>query len=62
MLVGSTSGDWDGENAGFTDYAAVNIDTDGKEVWRWQASAHKRVDVFFCELMPVAAMSSEQMA
>lgn len=39
VLVGATSGDWAGATAGETDFAAVKVDSNGKEVWRWQASA-----------------------
>lgn len=37
VLAGSTSEDWDGENAGGTDdFAVVALDGDGDELWRWQ--------------------------
>ncbi|CAN0002449.1 unnamed protein product, partial [Sphacelaria rigidula] len=36
LLVGSTGGKWDGLNAGGSDFAAVTLDADGTELWRWQ--------------------------
>ncbi|CBN76450.1 PEGA domain family protein [Ectocarpus siliculosus] len=36
VLVGSTQGDWDGDNAGNGDFAVVMLDVDGNESWRWQ--------------------------
>lgn len=33
---GHTKGDWSGTNAGNADFAAVNLDADGAEVWRYQ--------------------------
>lgn len=38
VLAGKTSGNWSGTNAGEFDQAAVMVDSDGNEVWRWQAS------------------------
>lgn len=37
VLAGSTEGSWDGERAGdVSDFAAVKLNADGEEVWRWQ--------------------------
>lgn len=37
VLAGHTLGDWDGVNEGGEgDFIAVKIDTDGRELWRWQ--------------------------
>ncbi|CAM9434069.1 unnamed protein product, partial [Sphacelaria rigidula] len=40
VLAGHSLGDWDGDNAGGDgDFIAVKINTDGKELWRWQVCA-----------------------
>lgn len=39
VLAGLAYGDWDGESSGFTDFAAVKVDRDGRELWRWQVSS-----------------------
>lgn len=36
VLAGWTDGDWFGERTGFADAAAVALDEDGVELWRWQ--------------------------
>lgn len=36
LLVGSTTGDWDGVSAGEDDFAAVKLDSESDEDWRWQ--------------------------
>lgn len=36
VLAGLTTGNWSGENAGVVDFAAVKLDAEGVEVWRWQ--------------------------
>lgn len=36
VLGGSTTGDWDRELVGNSDFAAVALDEDGVELWRWQ--------------------------
>lgn len=36
VLAGYTTGDWNAENAGGTDFVAVKLDADGNEVWTWQ--------------------------
>lgn len=38
VLAGRTQGDWGGELVGTTDFAAVALDEDGAELWRWQVS------------------------
>ncbi|CAM9911095.1 unnamed protein product, partial [Sphacelaria rigidula] len=37
ILAGQTSGDWNGSNAGVTDFAALKLDADGVLQWRWQS-------------------------
>ncbi len=36
VLVGATTGAWDGVKTGINDFAAVALDEDGLELWRWQ--------------------------
>lgn len=48
MLAGSTLGDWSGTNAGNIDFAAVKLDSDGAEVWRWQVCVYVCVFTFVC--------------
>ena len=36
VLAGASSGNWSGLNRGGQDFAAVKIDSDGNEIWRWQ--------------------------
>ncbi|CAN0213505.1 unnamed protein product [Ascophyllum nodosum] len=36
VLAGFTYGNWSGTSAGFSDFAAVKLDSTGTEVWRWQ--------------------------
>ncbi|CAN0451410.1 unnamed protein product, partial [Laminaria digitata] len=37
VAAGSTDGNWNGTNVGGgTQFAAVKIDSDGTELWRWQ--------------------------
>lgn len=36
VLAGVTDGNWDGELVGTTDFAAVALDEDGAELWRYQ--------------------------
>lgn len=36
VLAGYTRGNWSTENGGGVDFAAVKLDADGREVWRWQ--------------------------
>ncbi|CAN0100846.1 unnamed protein product, partial [Sphacelaria rigidula] len=36
VMAGHTAGDWDEVNAGEEDFAAVKLDQDGLELWRWQ--------------------------
>ncbi|CAM9529226.1 unnamed protein product [Hapterophycus canaliculatus] len=45
VLAGFTDGTWSGDNAGGSDFAAVKLDSDGVEVWRYQdgTSAHDTV-------------------
>lgn len=43
VLVGDTFGDWAAINIGAGDVAAVKIDSEGQELWRWQVSTRKRV-------------------
>ncbi|CAM9669973.1 unnamed protein product, partial [Sphacelaria rigidula] len=36
VLAGSTSGNWSNTNAGERDFAAVELASDGTEIWTWQ--------------------------
>lgn len=36
VLAGYSEGDWAAPNAGFKDFVAVKLASDGTEVWRWQ--------------------------
>lgn len=36
LLAGSTTGNWDGDNHGMKDFAAVKVNSDSNEGWRWQ--------------------------
>lgn len=36
VLAGQTSGDFDGVISAAVEFAAVKLDADGAEVWRWQ--------------------------
>ena len=36
VLVGYTGGDWSEINKGTYDFAAVELDSDGTALWRWQ--------------------------
>lgn len=36
FLAGSTNGSWDGPNNGSYVFAAVKLNVNGIEVWRWQ--------------------------
>lgn len=36
ILAGATYGDWNGANAGDSDFAAVKMDADSNVLWRWQ--------------------------
>ena len=36
VLAGKSSGLWKGNGFGATDATAVKIDSNGREVWRWQ--------------------------
>lgn len=39
VLAGATGGSWKGTHAGgANDFAAVKLDADGGEVWRWQVT------------------------
>lgn len=40
VLAGSTSGDWQGNNLGKSDFAAVKLDADGNLLWKWQARGY----------------------
>ena len=37
-LVGDTFGNWSGVNEGARDFAAVKLDANGSELWRWQVN------------------------
>lgn len=36
VLAGYSSGNWSGILVGRADFAAVRLDADGNELWRWQ--------------------------
>lgn len=37
VIAGATEGSWQGAHTGGTnDFAAVKLDVDGGEIWRWQ--------------------------
>ena len=38
LVAFRTDGDWDGVNVGRDDFAAVKLDANGTEIWRWQVS------------------------
>lgn len=38
VLAGATDGWWSGSNAGDADFAAVTLDENGTEIWRWQVT------------------------
>ena len=38
LVALETNGDWDGDNVGGDDFAAVKLDANGTEIWRWQVS------------------------
>lgn len=37
-MVGNTQGEWAKAHSGDSDFAAVKLDEDGRELWRWQVS------------------------
>lgn len=44
VLVGSTEGSWKvGHAGGQNDFAAVKLDADGGEIWRWQVRLNDRL-------------------
>lgn len=56
FLAGHTTGNWSGLNAGEPDFAACKLDTDGKEIWRWQVNVrrHKQTTLLWGALFGVA--------
>lgn len=40
VLAGHTYDHWNGTDIGFRDFAAVKLDLDGQEMWRWQVGLH----------------------
>lgn len=36
LIAGATRGNWSGLHAGGDDFAAVVLDGDGLELWKWQ--------------------------
>ena len=38
LLAGYTAGDWDGINAGASEFIMVALSVDGEELWRWQVN------------------------
>lgn len=45
LLAGSSTGSWDGIHLGGRDFVAVKVDSDGKELWRWQVKRLSSTDV-----------------
>ena len=45
VLSGYTDGDFDGTQIGSYDAAAVKLDTDGQELWRYQVKFATVVDI-----------------
>ncbi len=41
VLVGATNGAWNEATTGINDLAAVALDEDGLELWRYQVCGHK---------------------
>ena len=58
VLAGWTSGNWFGEVAGLQDFAAVALDEDGEELWRWQVkdSARPGLKIYFPPRRPPIAL------
>lgn len=52
VLAGYTHGEWSGELTGEeSDFAAVKLDANGTEVWRWQVihyAAMENLSTFYC--------------
>eukprot|EP00752_Nemacystus_decipiens_P013341 g11811.t1 len=47
VLAGRTEGSWDGTNAGGSDVAAVELDPEGNELWRFQVGGTGENDDFW---------------
>lgn len=43
LLGGHTEGDWNGLNAGGRDFALVELNRSGDEMWRWQVTNTRRI-------------------
>lgn len=39
VVVGTSGGDWNGANAGGSDFIAAEMDTHGNVLWRWQVNS-----------------------
>lgn len=41
VIVGHSTGDWNGKNSGSGDMIATKLDIDGNVLWRWQVTSGK---------------------
>ena len=46
VLIGNTDGSWSGNSYGGNDLAAVKLDVNGGELWRWQVTTLVRRVLF----------------
>ncbi len=60
VLAGSTTGAWDeaGEKVGIRDFAAVALDEDGQELWRWQVCGREDLGLGCHEVLSPEASGS----
>ena len=62
MLAGETYGNWSGTSTGSLDFAAVKLDANGTEVWRWQVShavyLARRGQIKFAPIIILAALTT----
>lgn len=55
ILTGYSEGSWNGANKGAADFVALKIDSDGKEIWKWQVSLFAS----FFKTVPTVCISSQ---
>lgn len=55
VLAGETNGNWDGTSNGKMDFAAIKLDADGLEIWRWQVKQCIPVNT-----VPIAVANTSQ--
>lgn len=48
VLAGYTSGAWADTNKGPNDFAAIKLDSDGNEIWKWQVRVPDAQDSTAC--------------